>query len=134
MPMIITIETGDDADYLHAVIRGKFRLDEAQRTFLTLLEVVVRNRISRVLLEGLEITGKPTTIERFYYAKFAAAAVTISTGRDALFRPRFAYVLKHPVLDPQRFGENVAVNRGMNVKAFEDLEAARRWLILPGEN
>lgn len=36
--------------------------------------------------------------------------------------------------DPRRFGESVEVNRGMNVKAFEDLDAARRWLALAGED
>src|SRR5688572_3392548 len=134
MPMTITIESRKDAADLHAVVQREFRVDEAQRTFLTLLEVVVRDRICRVLVDGLEVTGEPTTIERFFYGKFAAAAVSISVGRDASDNPRFAYVLKHPVLDPMRFGENVAVNRGMKVKAFEDLEAARRWLIPPGEN
>ncbi|MPZ46712.1 MAG: hypothetical protein GEV05_25685 [Betaproteobacteria bacterium] len=134
MPMTVTIDAGDAAGYLHAVVRGEFYLEEAQRTFLEVLEVVVRDRFLRVLLEGVAITGEPTTIERFYYAKFAAAAVALSTDQDATVSPRFAYVLKRPVLDPLRFGENVAVNRGMNIKAFEDLEAARRWLGLLREN
>jgi hypothetical protein len=132
MPMSVTIEADYDAGCLHAVVRGEFSLEEAQRTFLQVLEVIVRDRLYRVLLEGLEVTGEPTTIERFYYGKFAAAAVAVSTARDATVSPRFAYVLKYPVLDPTRFGETVAVNRGMNTKAFEHLEAARRWLgLLP---
>ena len=133
MPMTITIEADGDAGYLHAVVRGEFRLHEAQRTFLEVLQVITRDRLYRVLLEGLEVTGEPTTIERFYYGKFAAAAVTIATARDAIVSPRFAYVLKYPVLDPMRFGEIVAVNRGMNIKAFEQIEAARHWLDLRKE-
>ena len=40
----------------------------------------------------------------------------------------FAYVLEEPILDQGRFGETVAVNRGMRVRAFDSLEAARGWL------
>jgi hypothetical protein len=32
------------------------------------------------------------------------------------------------VLDPKRLGETVAVNRGMNIKVFDNPEDARRWL------
>src|SRR5262245_36109905 len=41
---------------------------------------------------------------------------------------QFAYVLQAPVLDPQRLGEIVAVNRGMWVKAFDNLADALGWL------
>jgi hypothetical protein len=39
----------------------------------------------------------------------------------------FAYALEEPVLDPKRFGETVALNRGMNVKTFHNLNDALRW-------
>jgi hypothetical protein len=42
--------------------------------------------------------------------------------------PQFAYLLIPPVGDPQRLGENAAVNRGMFVKVFEDLDDALKWL------
>ena len=41
---------------------------------------------------------------------------------------RFAYVLKEPVLDPDRFGETVAVNRWMRLKVFDNLKEALEWL------
>jgi hypothetical protein len=41
---------------------------------------------------------------------------------------RFAYVLREPVRDPDRFGENIAVKRGMDVKVFKDTRAAIQWL------
>ena len=42
--------------------------------------------------------------------------------------PKFAYALKSPVLDAERFGEIVARNRGMKVKAFESVQEAMDWL------
>ncbi len=34
------------------------------------------------------------------------------------------------MLDPQRFGETVAVNRGMRIKVFDNPEEAFAWLDL----
>jgi hypothetical protein len=48
--------------------------------------------------------------------------------------PQFAYVISEPLRDPQRYGETVAVNRGMNVKTFETLEEAFVWLERPPAN
>jgi hypothetical protein len=36
------------------------------------------------------------------------------------------------MLDPDRFGELVAVNRGMDVKAFQSPEEALHWLGVTG--
>ena len=44
------------------------------------------------------------------------------------FVPQFAYVIHDPMRDPKRFGENVAVNRGIDVKSFENMNAALEWL------
>lgn len=43
---------------------------------------------------------------------------------------QFAYVIHEPLRDPGRYGETVAVNRGMNVKTFETPEEALEWLRL----
>ena len=77
---------------------------------------------------GGDLPGAPEAIERFYYGEFAAASVWKFKDRGVPPATKFAYVLKEPVLDPQRSGETVAVNRGMLVLAFDNLEDALRWL------
>ena len=67
-------------------------------------------------------------MERFYYGEFAAFEVRKQVHLSGGDAPGFAYVLKPPVLDRQRFGETVAVNRGMIVKTFESREDALTWL------
>jgi hypothetical protein len=42
--------------------------------------------------------------------------------------PQFAYAIHVPLRDPRRSGENVGVNRGMNLKTFENPEEAFEWL------
>ena len=71
------------------------------------------------------MSGEPLTIERFLYGEFVAEAVK-KLGVEAI--PVFAYVLHEPVLDPMRFGETVALNRGMNLKVFDDYDSALEWL------
>jgi len=41
---------------------------------------------------------------------------------------RYAIVGNHPLVDPKRFGETVAVNRGVNVRAFTEMKQALAWL------
>lgn len=57
------------------------------------------------------------------YGEFAA-----KLSRAICHVPRFAYVLIPPMLDPGRLGETVAVNRGMVVKAFDNLNDGLKWL------
>ena len=129
--MSIRISMRVKSQCLHVLVQGRFTLVAAQRTFADVLDMAVQQRIVQILLDGSQLAGEPTTIDRFCYAKFAALATALAKQRHGKFRPKFAYVLKTPVLDPGRFGETVAVNRGMYVKAFESLEAAREWLGLP---
>lgn len=127
--MNMLLRTRADPGSLHATVTGPFTLEEAKRTFLEILEAIAQHKMDKVLVDGRAIEGEPTTIQRFIYSEFAAAATRTLRERMALSRPpQFAYVLQEPVLDPMRFGETVAVNRGMHVKAFDDLEDAIRWL------
>ena len=122
--MDIIIEMRPESGYLHARATGEFSLEEAKRTFLEMLEAVARHQVMKVLFDGRRLTGDPDTLERFYYGKYAADAVLQFKDRGVSPATQFAYVLKEPVLDPQRFGETVAVNRGMLVKTFDNLEDA----------
>ena len=126
MSMLAQIQP--ESDLLHAVVTGKFSLEEAKRTFLQILEAVALQKSKRVLIDGRELVGNPEVIERFYYGRFAAEMVMSYENRGVSAGTPFAYVLKEPMLDPKRFGETVAINRCMNAKAFENPEEALKWL------
>ena len=51
-------------------------------------------------------------MERFYYGEFAARETRRIVVEHKIY-PRFAYVIHVPLRDPAKFGETVAVNRGM---------------------
>jgi len=127
-------ELRPDADFLEVRATGEFSLDEAKRIFVEMMEAVALHKTKRLLFDGRTLTGNPQTLERFYYAEFAAATVAQFKRRDASGVTRFAYLLKEPVLDPERFGENVAANRGMLVQAFDNPHEALAWLGTPSAN
>ena len=126
--MAIILDIRLESEFLNVSAMGEFSLQEAERTFLEMLEAVARYKVEKVFFDGRELTGDPKTMERFYYGEFAADSVFKFRDRGVSPASKFAYVLKEPVLDPRRFGETVAVNRGMYVKAFDNLEDAFGWL------
>ncbi len=121
-----------EADVLRVIAAGEFSLEEAEMTYLNVINAVAEHKSEKVLFDGREITGEPEAMERFYYGKFAAEKCQSFLYNRGCRAPQFAYVLREPVLDPGRFGETVAVNRGMIVKAFDNLDGAHEWLGLGG--
>jgi len=112
---------------LTAVVGGTFELTLAQRHFLELLNKAVQSGATKVLIDGRQVTGYPSAFERFLYGTFVACASLEILNRENK-KLTFAYVIYEPVHDPQRYGETVAVNGGMDVKAFEDIDEAVEWL------
>jgi hypothetical protein len=112
---------------LNAVLIGEFELGAAQIQFVELLDESVRSGATKLLIDGQQMDGRLADFERFLYGEFAAWA-TMEVMRERNIALRFAYVIHAPLRDPRRSGENVAVNRGMDVKTFEDASAAIEWL------
>lgn len=123
----LSISITVEQDYLRVTCTGTYSLHSAKQTFLEVLDAVKSNHVSKVLMDGAAVTGKPTTMERFNYGEFVSGEYRKFAQTTGL-SPRFAYVLYLPVIDPQRFGENVAVNRGMNVRIFDNFNEAYGWL------
>jgi hypothetical protein len=127
--MSILQEMRFESGLLNVVAKGEFSLEEAKRAFLEMLGAVAQYQAEKILFDGRKLNGKPSHIERFYYGYFAATETISLMAKYQMPRPpRFAYVLNGPLRDPLRYGETVAVNRGMSVKTFETPEEAFEWL------
>ena len=125
--MSIQQEMHYELGLLRVDARGEFSLEEAQRAFLEVLGVVAQYKAKTVLIDARKVKEKPEIWQRFYYGVFAATETMRLFNEHRIF-PRFAYVVHPPLLDPQRFAETVALNRGMIGKAFETPEEAFKWL------
>lgn len=116
-----------EQNIFNAVLVGEFELGLAETQFIELLDEAVHSGATKVLIDGRQMTGNPRDAERFLYGEFAAWA-TLDVMKQHKVRMKFAYVIHEPLRDPERFGETIAVNRGMNVKTFEDKNEAVEWL------
>src|SRR5262245_22507188 len=130
--MTIRQEIHFESGFLNVVATGEFSIESAKHAFAEMLGAIVQHRAEKVLVDGRLVHGTPEVMERFYYGEFAANE-TGRLARQHKISPRFAYVIRAPLRDPQRFGETVAVNRGMRVRTFETLEEASEWLTLRSE-
>lgn len=126
--MEITLNFRADEELLYVTYSGDFSLAEAKKLFLETLEAVEKYKAQKILVDGRTITGEIRHMERFFYGEFVAAEVSKLRSRSDSPLPQFAYVLLPPILDPRRFGETVAVNRGMPVKTFDNLNDALEWI------
>ena len=112
---------------------GEFSLEDAKQAFLELHGSVVQYKAEKILFDVRNVKGTPTDMERFCYGDFVARA-THRIVREHGIVPRVAYLAHVPLRDPERFGETVAVNRGMDVKTFETPGEAFAWLALTPTN
>ena len=126
--MDVALAVRADGGLLYATLSGEFSLEEAQRTFLQILASLEQYQLPKVVVDGRPVTGVPSDADRYLYGEFVAKAVSEQCNRMKWNMPQFAYLLIPPVGDPQRLGENAAVNRGMFVKTFEALDDALEWL------
>ncbi|MBK9050973.1 MAG: hypothetical protein IPL78_08675 [Chloroflexi bacterium] len=123
-------------NYMVVVLNGQFSLAEALALAKEMFEVGSQHKVKKGLVDIRRMTGVPNTIERFQYAQFLAdkGLAQKSPGHPII---RLAYLGYAPTLDPTRFGEYVANNRGAMVRSFFDESEAWAWLEIddkPGES
>ena len=82
---------------------------------------------TKVLVDCLQMEGSPSRVERYALAEFLAEGVIdyIIAGKSFL---RLAVLGREPLVDPTRFAELVATNRGVQTKTVEQMEDAVKWL------
>jgi hypothetical protein len=113
--------------YLLITVTGVFDLASAKDLARRSAELCKARQQSSALVDCRNVSGVLSTIERYDYATFVAelhARYAIEHGAPL----RVAYVGNEPLIDSQRFGETVAVNRGALVKVTTDMREALAWL------
>jgi len=114
----LTIEEG--LSYLHATVVGPRNPENALRFLQEAHDACVKGEHAAVLLE-MNLLGPsldPGSIFR----------VISQRSSDATRLKRIAYVDAAGNPERPKFAETVATNRGVNVRLFQDLDAAKAWL------
>jgi hypothetical protein len=114
------LEIHDRGNHILIDFFGEFSREAGKRCFDSMVEACDEFGRSTVLLDCRKMTGQPGILDRFLVMEYGQITHrTIS---------RLALVSRQENILPDRFEEHVAVNRGVNLRIFTDIEAALAWL------
>ena len=113
--------------YLHAAVSGRFDLARAQAGYSGVLQAAARTRLSRMLLDCTRVSGEMTVADRLAFGTFMADEQQrlLAHLPEA---PQVAILAVPPIMDPGRFTQAVANNRGVRMRASESLQELLSWL------
>ena len=121
--MSIKTQTKIMGDTLLVNAHGFFTKDGLLEAVEKSLNTAIRENLRKILFDASELEGNPpTTMERF---EIGEAFVKMQRSKGII---KTAFVGKEPIVDPERFGETVAVNRGGLIAVFTDISDAKKWL------
>ena len=86
-----------------------------------------KTKISKILVDGRDFTGKFSTMDRFLVALFFVKENSKLIS-DKMRPVKISFVANKSLIDPQKFGEKVARNRGLYGFVTDNMEEALRWL------
>jgi hypothetical protein len=108
--------------YLHATATGTRSEENARRFLVDAYVASVEHKCGSLLLE-MNLSGPPLSLASVY-------SVIAERSPDGANLQRIAYVDQQSD-DSAEFAELVAFNRGVNVRLFQRLSDAERWLSSP---
>jgi hypothetical protein len=107
-------------DYLLVEFTGEFCVKAGKRCVDKMALACKEHQCMNILLDCRKMTGDMPVFNRFQVAEYGAAELGMVS--------KFALVVRPEIVLPDKFVENVAVNRGMNLKVLSDFEQADHWL------
>ena len=116
-----TISTLDEWGVIEVISRGDLDLAEMELERTKVGKMMQKNGFRKILVDDRAITSLPSSVElyqfgsTFWQSELPAKVIV-------------AHVVHKDVLSEMEFLENVAVNRGTNVKTFTDYDDAFTWL------
>jgi hypothetical protein len=126
MKMNFRIEPKDS--YLYVSVGGSFEARDAQEISRQFFEACIEHQRTKVLIDVRSLGGEMSMLERWDYS-VAVARMNLEYVTSGSLPPlQLAYVASYPILDPNRFGETVALNRGVTVKVTDNFQEAMTWL------
>jgi hypothetical protein len=107
--------------YLAARFTGMGVPGAASQRFGSIAEHCRRTNNDKLLIDATGYKVKIYTADRFFLGERSRIF--------ALYKLKVAFVCTPEQIDPEKFGVLVAQNRGVNVEAFVDFQAAEEWLL-----
>ena len=119
--MRIQLQVEKMSGYLAASFTGVGPPGAATQRFELISEHCKRTNNDKLLIDITRFRLNANTVDRYLAG--------IKSQVFALYRLKVAFVCTPEQIDPEKFGILVAQNRGVNVEAFTDFQAAEEWLL-----
>jgi hypothetical protein len=131
--MTLTIDIESRKHYLVATVSGQYSLRGAQDAYDRAMKAALPLGHTRILIDARGISGAPSQDERYALGLFVAAEQRLLAAKTPPRHVQVAVFGHRPLIDPDRFAETVAVNRGAKIKVSERLDEVLAWLGVSAE-
>lgn len=119
--MSIQIDIELKRDWLLARFMGTGDVEQLTGHYPKIANECVAAKAKRLLVDFTQVQLPVSTLDRFDMGQRAVIFAELGI--------KIAAVATKDQIDPERFGELVAKNRGVNIRAFIDMRAAEEWLM-----
>jgi hypothetical protein len=126
--MVLEYKVEPKNGYLLMTCTGTYEPSAAGEFTDQIVEACKIHRPAKFLIDLRQVEGDMTTMNRFELSVLAAAKYFANILTGQISKCRYAIVGNHPLVDPHKFEETVATNRGINVRTFTELKNACNWL------
>lgn len=124
---MLAFDTELRAGYVYAALHGEFTIDSGKSVFAGIMQVAAAQGQPRILMDCTRITGEMTMDDRLQFGMFVAEEKQRYLARFPE-GPQVAILAVPPIMDPGRFTQSVANNRGVRMRASESLQELLSWL------
>lgn len=118
--MNLEFEIEAKPSHVHVLCSGDFDLEGIKEMFRAVLATAERRHLVRAFVDARSLTGSASAVERYGVGAFISEQM-LERKQAGVIRIGF-------VIDPERFGDTVASNRGCTVRAGTDTKEIRGWL------
>ncbi len=126
--MPLNLKSEPQKNYLLLKIEGQYLFPEAMEIIELLFKSVEENQALKILIDVRGVAGLIPSLERFHLFETFAFRYFDLKNLGKFPYARFAILGVYPIIDPGKFDETVAVNRGMTLKVTNDPAEALEWL------
>jgi hypothetical protein len=119
----VVIDIAERPGYLHVTVTGRNNAANVRKYLVNIHEACIQRKCTIVLIEE-NLQGPGLGIGAIHDIVSQASKKT----RPVVTKIAYVDVNKEHPPGPMGFAETVAVNRGVNVRVFSDVDKARLWL------
>ena len=113
--------------YLHITVTGEYELQPAKENFIQLLAACSQHSLSHVLVDFRSVKGTASKMDRYEFVT-TIAELNFQYARLSGKKLRIAFVGPDTLISSDAYGEKVAAELSLKMKATTDLAEALKWL------